>query len=65
MQLTEDFLVLLECTAVLTRTHEVVVGRAAVVTAADGSTGLSTHVATLKHTRHKPVSGRDVRILKF
>ena len=56
MKLTEDFLVVLERTAVLACTHEVVVGHAAVVAAADGSTRLSTYVTALKHASQWAIS---------
>jgi len=44
---TEDILVVLERTAFMSCTHEVVVGRAAVATAADGRSRLGTDVTSL------------------
>jgi len=44
---TEDVLVVLKRAAVVSRAHEVIVGRAAGVTAANGRSWLATDVASL------------------
>jgi len=44
---TEDVLVVLECTAVESCTHEMVVGHTSIVTAADSGSGLGANVTTL------------------